>query len=93
MFNDSIKNSLTSSFDSWTTDRKVFDTGLEFQFDNVSAQKVNSPKYLIAAHQSIERIGVPSKLQNISSFHKNDVRDHFCDIEGFRYPTDSVNIN
>ena len=32
------------SFDSWTTDRKIVNTGLEFQVDIGSAQNINSPK-------------------------------------------------
>ena len=33
MFNDSIKNSFTLSFDSWVTDRKIVNNGNEFQID------------------------------------------------------------
>ena len=47
MFNDSIKNSFSLSFDSWTTDRKIVNTGLEYQLDIGSSANINSPKYLI----------------------------------------------
>ena len=40
MFNDSIKNSFTLSFDSWTTDRKIVNTGLEYQVDIGSSVQI-----------------------------------------------------
>ena len=58
MFNYSIKNSFTLSFDHWTSDRKTVDTQLEYQIDIGSAQNVNSPKYLIAVHQTADRTGL-----------------------------------
>ena len=46
--NESIKKSFTLSFESWTTDRKVVNTGVntgpENQLDIGSSLKVNSPK-------------------------------------------------
>ena len=44
MFIDSIKDSFTLSFDSWSTDKKTVDTQLEYQVDIGSAQNINSPK-------------------------------------------------
>ena len=41
MFSDSIRSSFTNSFDSWYTDRKIVNDGLEFQIDIDSAQKQN----------------------------------------------------
>ena len=52
LFNQPIKNSFTPSFDSWTTDRKVVNTGKEYQLDIASSVKVNSPRYLIPFHQN-----------------------------------------
>ena len=49
-FNESV-NSFTPSFFSWTTDRKVVNTGLECQLEKTSLEKVNSPKFIIAARQ------------------------------------------
>ena len=49
MLNDSIKNSSTLSFDSWSTDRRTVDTQLECQVDKGNARNINSPKYLIVA--------------------------------------------
>ena len=60
MLVDSIKNSLTLSLDSWSTGGKTDGTHLQLQVDIGSAQKIISPKYLIVAHQTAARIGVPN---------------------------------
>ena len=61
MFPKSIKKIFTLSFDSWTTDRKVAKNGLEFQLDNGSAHKIDSPKNQIAVDQSLARTGTSNK--------------------------------
>ena len=93
LFNDSIRNSFTLSFDSWFTDRKPVDTGLEFQVNIGSAQNVNRPKYLIVAHQSLARIEIPNKLNKIAFFDKVDFRNLFVEMDGIRYLEGSVIIN
>ena len=93
MFNDSIKNSFTLSFDSWTTDRKIVNTGLEYQVDIGSSANINSPKYLIVSHQTAARSGASNKANNISIFDNLDVRKYFVEIDGVRYPKDSVDVN
>ena len=56
-----MKNRFTLTYDSWYTDRKVVNNGLEFQIDIAPAQNINSPKCLIAVvNQSLYRIGVPN---------------------------------
>ena len=60
MFTDSIKDSFTLSFDSWTSNRKTVDTQLEYQVDIASAQKINSPEFLMVVHQTAARIGAPN---------------------------------
>ena len=92
MFNDSIKDSFTLSFDCWTGARKTVDTQLEYQVDMGSAQNINSPKYLKAVHQSAARIGVPNKAYNVAIFDHLDVRKYHVEIDGVRYPGDGVNI-
>ena len=90
MFNDSIKNSFTLSFESWSTDRKTVDTQLEYQVDVGSAPNFNSPKYLIVAHQTAARKRVPNKVNNVTIFDNLDVRKYHVDINGIRYPRDAV---
>ena len=93
MFNDSIKNSFNISFDSWTTDRKIVNTDLEYQLDIGSSANINSPKYLIVAHQTAARSGASNKANNISIFDNLDIRKYFVEIDGIRYPKDSVHVN
>ena len=90
MFNDSNKNSFNISFDSWTTDRKIVDTDLEYQLDIGSSANINSRKYLIVAHQTAVRSGASNKANNISSFNNLDIRKYFVEIDGVRYPKDNV---
>ena len=92
-FKDSIKISLTLLFDSWFTDRKRADTGLEFQVDEDSAQHVSSPNYLTLTHESLARKAVPNKANNIANFNNDDVGIYSVEIDGQRYHKNSVNVN
>ena len=93
MFNDSINKSFSLFFGSWTTDRKIVETGLEYQVDIGSSANFNSPKYLIVSHQTAARSGASNKANNISIFDNLDVRKCFVEIDGVRYPKDSVDNN
>ena len=93
MFNESITNNYTITFDSWYTERKISNDGRELQVDIDSAQHINSPKYLIAAFQTTNRIGVPDQRQNIAIFDSNNVIKYFVEIDGARYPRDGVSTN
>ena len=84
IFNSSIKNSFTSSFDSWSTDRKTVHTNMEYQVDVGSARIINSPNYLIVAHQTADRIGVPNKAENVAVFDNLNVRKYRSDYDGVR---------
>ena len=88
MFNEPIKNNYTISYDSWYTERKIVTDGNEFQVDIALAQNTNSPKYLIAAHQSEARIGTSSRAYIIAIFDHVEVKEYFCEIDGYRYPKD-----
>ena len=65
----------------------------EYQLDVGSAVKVNIPKCLIAAHQTEVRSGVANKAIHIIVFDHVDVRKNHEEIDGVRYPRDSVYIN
>ena len=93
LFNESIKNNYTITFDSWYTEQKIVTDGGEFQVDIASSQSTNSPKYLIAAHQTEDRIGTANKANNISIFDHVDVKKYFVEIDGYRYPKESVITN
>ena len=93
MFNESIKNNYTLTFDSWYTERKIVTDGGEFRGDIASSQSTNSPKYLIATHQTEARVGTSNKRNNVSIFDHVDVTKYFVGIDGYRYPKESVITN
>ena len=51
-----------------------------------SAQIINSPDYLIIAHQTAARLRVPNKTNNFAIFDILSVRKYFVDIDGARNP-------
>ena len=63
------------------------------QHDTGSAQNVISPKYMICAHQTNLRTTIPDKKINIAIFDNLDLRKYFVEIDGQRYPRDTVLIN
>ena len=75
MFNESIQNSYTITYDSWYTERKISTHGNELQVDIVSALHVNSPQFLIASSQTENRIGAPNKANNIAIFDNVNVKE------------------
>ena len=93
LFNESIKNNYTLTFDSWYTERRIVTEGGEFQVDIASSQSTNSPKYLIAAHQTEDRVATANKANNVSIFDHVDVKKYFVEIDGYRYPKESVVTN
>ena len=93
LFNESIKNNFTLTFDSWYTERKIVTDGGEFQVDIASSQSTNSPKYLIAAHQTEARVGTANKRNNIGIFDNCDVTKYFAEMDGYRYPKESIISN
>ena len=92
MFNESIQNNYRIFFDEWHTERRVV-TDQIYQIDIGSAQSVNSPKYLICAHQTANRADTNDKRNNKSVFDHLNVRKYFIEIDGIRYPRDSVLTN
>ena len=62
------------------------------QVDLGSAQQVNSLKYLYCAHQTQNRTNAPDKKINIAIFDNLDLRIYFVEIDGQRYPRDSLYI-
>ena len=52
LFNASMKNSFTLTFDSWERDRKTINTALDYQLDIGSSSTINTSNYLSAAHKT-----------------------------------------
>ena len=84
-FEDSIKSNFTLSFICWSTDRKTIDTQLKYQVDIGNAQKINSPKSLVVAHQTAVRLQAPNKANNGAVFDNLNVRKYHVDIDGVRW--------
>ena len=88
LFNESIQNNYRKFFDEWYTERRIV-TDQIYQVDIGTAQSVNSPKYLICAHQTGARSALPNKRNNISRIDNFNVRKYFIEIDGQRYARDS----
>ena len=63
------------------------------QHDIGSAQQVSSPKYLISAHQTKERIDSANNNINNAIFDHLNLRNYYVEIDSIRYPRDSLLIN
>ena len=93
MFNESIMNNYTITFDSWYTERKISNDGRDFQVDIGSGHNIISPKYLKGVFQTQNRIAVPNKANNFAIFDTNHVTKYFVGIDRARYPRDEVSTN
>ena len=92
MFNESIQNNYRILFDERYSERRIA-TDQIFQVDIGSFQAGSSPKLLICAHQQANRSDPSNKRKNISIFDDLGVRKYFVEIDGIRYPRDSVLTN
>ena len=86
-----VKLSFEISYGEFCTERRII-SDMIVQVDIRSAQQVNSPKYLYCAHQTQNRTNVPDKKINIAIFDNLDLRIYFVEIDGQRYPRDSLYI-
>ena len=91
-FNEATQNNYKTSFVEWYTERRII-TDLLVQHDIGSAQNVIKPKYLICTHQTNLRTATSDKKINIAIFDNMDLRKYYVEIDGLRYPRDSVLIN
>ena len=73
-FKDSFKNTITLSFASWTTDRKIDKTGSDYQVVIGSTAKNNSSNFLVVVHQKEARARTANKAKNSATFEMIDVR-------------------
>ena len=79
------------SFHSQTTDRKIVNTGNEFQIAKGSDQNINSLNFL-EAQQNEARAGTANKTNKSAVFDKLDIKIHFVEIDGTRYSKVSINF-
>ena len=92
MFSKATQNNYKTSYDEWFTERRVISDTIT-QLDIGSSQNVQSPKYLIGAHQTKDRIDGPISTKNVSIFDNLDLRKYYIEIDGQRYPRDSSLMN
>ena len=89
MFNEAFQNIYKITFDEWYTERRLL-SDLLVQHDIGSAQIVNAPKNLISAHQTSLGTTTSDKKIIISIVDNIDIRKYYVEIDGQRYPRDSV---
>ena len=92
MFNEATQNNYKISFDEWFTERRIISDTIT-QLDIGSFQNVQSPIYLIGAHQTKDRIDAPISTKNVAIFDNLDLRKYYIEIDGQRYPRDSSLMN
>ena len=92
MFNEATQNNYKISYDEWFTERRIISDTIT-QLDIGSSQNVQSPRYLIGAHQTRDRIDAPLSTKNVAIFGNLDLRKYYIEIDGQRYPRDSSLMN
>ena len=89
MFNEATQKNYKISFDDWYTERRVISDTIT-QLDIGTSQHVNSPKYLIGAHQTSTRANTANKTVNIAIFDNLNLQNYYVEIDSVRYPRESV---
>ena len=92
MFNESTQNNYKISYDERFTERRIISDTIS-QLDIGSFQNVQSPKYLIGAHQTKDRIDGAISTKNVAKFDNLDLRKYYIEIDGQIYPRGSSHMN
>ena len=92
IFNEATQSNYKISFDEWYTERRIVSHTIT-QMDIGTSQHVNSPKYLIGAHQTRTRADTANKNNNIAIFENLNLQKNYVEIDSVRYPRDSVLVN
>ena len=92
MFNEATQNNYKISFDEWYTERRVISDTIP-EMDIGTSQHVNSPKYLIGAHQKRTRADSANKKNIIAIFDNLNLQKYNVEIDSVRYARDSVLVN
>ena len=74
MFNEATQNNYKITCDERFTERRITSDTIT-QLDIGRSQNVQSPKYLIGAHQTKDRIDAPISTKNVSIFDNLDLRN------------------
>ena len=92
MFNEATQKNYKITFDEWYTERRIISDTIT-QLNIGTSQHVNSPKYLIGAHQTRIRADTADKNNNSSIFDNLNLQKYYVQIDSIRYPRDSVLVN
>ena len=92
MFNEATQNNYKILYDEWFTERRIISDTIT-QLDIGCSQNVQSPMYLIGAHQTKDRIDGAISNKNVSIFDNLDRRKYYIEIDGQQYPRDSSLMN
>ena len=92
MFNEATQNNYKISYEEYYTERRVI-SDMIAQADIRSSQQVNGPKYLIGAQQTRAKADTGNKNINIAIFDNLNLQKYHVEINGVRYPRDSVLLN
>ena len=92
MFNEATQNNYKISYDEWFTERRIISDTIT-QLDIGSSQNVQSPKFLVGAHQTKDRIDGAISTKNVAIFDNLDLQKYYIEIDGQRYPRDSSLMN
>ena len=92
MFNEATQNNYKISYDGWFTERRII-SDTNTQLDIGISQNAQSPKNLIGAHQTRDRIDAPISTKNVAIFDILDLRKYYIEIDGQRCPRESSPMN
>ena len=92
MFNETTQNNYKIYYDKYFTERRVI-SDMITQLDIGSSGNVQSPKYLIGAHQTRAWADTANKNNNIAIFDHVNLKKYEVEIYGIRCPRDSVLVN
>ena len=81
MFNEATQNNYKISYYEWFTKRRIISDTIT-QLDIGSSQNVQTPKYLIGAHQTKGRIGGAISTKNVAIFDNLALRKYYIEIDG-----------
>ena len=81
MINEASQNNYEISYTECYTERRLI-SDMIVQVDIGSARQVSSPKYMICAHQTRDRIDAPNKSNIIAKFDNVDLRKYFVEKDG-----------
>ena len=92
LFDEATQNKYKITFDEWYIERRIISDTIT-QMDIGTSQHVNSPKYLIGAHQTRIRADTANKNYIIAIFDNLNLQKKYVEIDSVRYPREIVLVN